>query len=295
MKKILILIVSLFISITNVFAASSKFEPTITTDSEIKNNEITILIGYKGENVSDISNYIGYNKEMLTLIKIDGVEEFKVDMTDENISNRYKTFKVIAKNENIYNDANYVSLTFKLTDKFNNNKRADIYFYTYNASSDADYKFRHDGVHLSLKRDSSDYMNYVLEPIDKMSKIKQNFYDNMYIYITGAVIAFIIIIFFIIIPANNKNAKKKESVENFDIDTTSNTDDLIKFDFSDLNQEDELLDKEVSDVAFDREEETVVLDTSKNDDFTPSIDPFNTEVDTPEDIDEVVELPMKKQ
>ena len=295
MKKILILIVSLFISITNVFAASSKFEPTITTDSEIKKNEITILIGYKGENVSDISNYIGYNKEMLTLTKIDGVEEFKIDMTDENISNRYKTFKVIAKNENIYNDANYVSLTFKLTDKFSNNKRADIYFYTYNASSDADYKFRHDGVHLSLKRDSSDYMNYVLEPIDKMSKIKQNFYDNMYIYITGAVIAFIIIIFFIIIPANNKNAKKKESVENFDIDTTSNTDDLIKFDFSDLNQEDELLDKEVSDVAFDREEETVVLDTTKNDDFTPSIDPFNTEVDTPEDIDEVVELPMKKQ
>ena len=87
-KSMLLFIFMSIISINIVNAAPTKFEPTVNMEPEIIDNQISIVLGFKGEHSMALSQYMSYDDDYLTLVDIIGVEDFIITKNNARIEIR---------------------------------------------------------------------------------------------------------------------------------------------------------------------------------------------------------------
>ena len=78
LRYIVVVLVTMFMFNTNVLAASSKFDPTINLEPDIVNNQITLILGFQGEEVMATSHKVSWDSRYLTFVDIIPLEGFNV-------------------------------------------------------------------------------------------------------------------------------------------------------------------------------------------------------------------------
>lgn len=315
MKILRYLLCSLFtfvFIIPSVLAGASQFEPTINMEPEIIDNQIMIIVGYRGEDSMVITQELGYDATKLSLVDITPLESFIVTKSNNQEAGDYQTIKVLADSDYSYSDTNYAVVTFELRDAFKTGKTTDVFFYNYYAAGADKTKVRHKGYVMTLIKDSNSSMLFLLNEINSQTKIKYWFYNNVIFIIIGILIIIGIIIVIFSIPSKRKKEHREGNMRdqikqpNYHVDNIA----PIKIDtgmIENLGKKEREINKEeiyqVSDInPFGGTTAESKFNQPTNENNVASsvnvIDPFNTKInpETKDDgIKEIPEIPETKE
>ena len=106
-----------------VFADSSNFEATINMEPEITENQINLVLGFRGEEVMAVSETITYDSTRISLLDVVAIDNFAVTLGEETIDGKWHTIKVLADSMYSFTDTNYAVAVFEVKDNFKNGKR----------------------------------------------------------------------------------------------------------------------------------------------------------------------------
>lgn len=293
-RMLFIILISLFIGVIPVFAASSKFEATINMTPEITENQINLVLGFRGEEAMAVSETITYDSTRVTLLDIISIDNFTVTKGVESIDGKWHTIKFLADSMYSFTDTNYAIAVFEVKDNFKIGKDSDIFLYNVEASGPAKTKFRYRGDYVSLNRDSQTTMYLDIEPIKDGTKI--NYYLKKYLLIgIVSVIAIlaVIILIIIILPTRRKKENRNKEVENSikqeNYNPNNNNMQSISInqeEIDKMNEEKQVIDLReaivVSDVKpFDENpsKEEIVGKVEENNNIQVPFDPFNVKLE----------------
>lgn len=212
LRYLVIVVASLFIFSGNVNAAASNFEPTINMQPDITENQLQILLGYKGEEVMAINHSISWDSTYLTLLDVVPLENFTVTKGNEVEDGVYRTISILGDSDYSFTDTNYALLIFEVTDKFKVGKKSDVIYYDYQAVGPNKNKLRHKGLVMTLQRDTNSEMLFLMGDIDNNLKIKYWFKQNYLIvaFILLVIVALIVVI--LNIPSKRKNEHREKDI-----------------------------------------------------------------------------------
>lgn len=215
LKKMFIVLVSLFIGTVPVLAESSKFEATINMEPEITENQINLILGFRGEEAMAVTETITYDSTRLNLLDIISIDNFTVTTGVESIDGKWHTISFLADSMYSFTDTNYAIAVFEVKDNFKIGKDSDIFLYNVEASGPDKTKFRYRGDYVSLNRESASLMYMSIESIKDGMKI--NYYLKKYLLLaivsTIAGVALIVLII-ICLPNFRKKENRTKDVNN---------------------------------------------------------------------------------
>lgn len=200
---------------TLVFADSSNFEATINMEPEITENQINLVLGFRGEEVMAISETITYDSSRITLLDVVAIDNFSVTLGEETIDGKWHTIKVLADSMYSFTDTNYAVAIFEVKDNFKKDKTNDLFLYNVEAVGPEKSKYRYRGDFLTLTRESVSEMYFKIEPINNNTKV--NYFLKQYLVIIVVIVLVIIglIIFIILhIPSRRKEENRQQDVGN---------------------------------------------------------------------------------
>lgn len=198
-----------------VFADSSNFEATINMEPEITENQINLVLGFRGEEVMAISETITYDSSRITLLDVVAIDNFSVTLGEETIDGKWHTIKVLADSMYSFTDTNYAVAVFEVKDNFKKDKTNDLFLYNVEAVGPEKSKYRYRGDFLTLTRESVSEMYFKIEPINNNTKV--NYFLKQYLVIIVVIVLVIIglIIFIILhIPSRRKEENRQQDVGN---------------------------------------------------------------------------------
>lgn len=196
----------------NVYAATSNFEPTINMAPDITENQISVIVGYKGENIMALTQNISYEREYLTLVDVTTMDNFVVTKGNEQKDGNFQTIKLLADSDYAFEDINYAVLTFELKDKFKVGKSSKVFMYTYEAAGPNKDKYRHKGYEMTLRRDDVGEMAFLLKVIDSSTKREYWLSQNYLIIIAVVLVIVGIVATIFLIPSKRKKEKRAEKI-----------------------------------------------------------------------------------
>ena len=196
----------------NVYAATSNFEPTINMEPDITENQISIIVGYKGENIMAVTQNISYEPDYLSLIDVTMMDNFTVTKGNEKKDSNFQTLKILADSDYAFEDINYAVLTFELKDKFKVGKSSKVFMYSYEAIGPNKDKYRHKGYEMTLRRDEAGVMAFLLKIIDSSTK-REYWLSQNYLFIIAGILAIGgVIAMIFLIPTKRKREKRAEKI-----------------------------------------------------------------------------------
>lgn len=196
----------------NVYAATSNFEPTINMEPDITENQISIIVGYKGENLMAVTQNISYEPDYLSLIDVTMMDNFIVTKGNEKKDSNFQTLKILADSDYAFEDINYAVLTFELKDKFKVGKSSKVFMYSYEAIGPNKDKYRHKGYEMTLRRDEAGLMAFLLKIIDSSTK-REYWLSQNYLFIIAGILAIGgVIAMIFLIPTKRKREKRAEKI-----------------------------------------------------------------------------------
>ena len=172
LRYLVVIVATLFIFSGNVSADASNFEPTINMQPDITENQLQILLGYKGEEVMAINHYISWDSSYVTLLDVVPLENFTITKGNEVEDGVYRTINILGDSDYSFTDTNYALLIFEVTDKFKVGKKSDIIYYDYQAVGPNKNKLRHKGSVMTLQRDTNSEMLFLMGEIDNNLNVK---------------------------------------------------------------------------------------------------------------------------
>lgn len=291
--------------IPSVLAGASQFEPTINMEPEIIDNQIMIIVGYRGEDSMVVTQELGYDATKLSLVDITPLESFTVTKSNNQEAGDYQTIKVLADSDYSYSDTNYAVVTFELRDAFKTGKTTDVFFYNYYAAGADKTKVRHKGYEMTLIKDSNTSMLFLLNEINSQTKIKYWFYNNVIFIIIGLLVIIGIIIVIFSIPSKRKKEHREGNMRdqikqpNYHVDNIA----PIKIDtgmIENFGKKEREINKEeiyqVSDInPFGGTTAESKFNQPTNENNVSSsvnvIDPFNTKINSENQEDGIKEIP----
>lgn len=198
-----------------VFADSSNFEATINMEPEITENQINLVLGFRGEEVMAVSETITYDSTRINLLDVVAIDNFAVTLGEETIDGKWRTIKVLADSMYSFTDTNYAVAVFEVKDNFKNGKSNDLFLYNVEAVGPEKSKYRYRGDYLTLTRESASEMYFKTEMINNNTKL--NYFLKQYLVIIVVIFLVIIgIIVFIILhlPSRRKEENRQEQIGN---------------------------------------------------------------------------------
>ena len=185
-KYIILSIVTFFTF--NLIALAAPFSITVNMEATITDNTLSIVVGFKDEEVQAISHYISYDAEMLSLIDVVSLENFTVTKSNEVEDGKYRTLKILADTDGSFYDTNYAVIIFELKDKFAVKESTHVFFYGYEAAGSDMVLMRNSGVDINLRRDTSSTMLYTSANIDNFTRIRIWLEENLLKLVIGVVV-----------------------------------------------------------------------------------------------------------
>lgn len=214
-KKISLLfifLISFLFNIDIVSAGSSNFEPTIFMGSDITEDQVQILMGFKGEQAMALSHKISWDSEYLTFVDIYPLENFVVTKGKIVEDGRYRTIEIVSDSDYAFLDTNYALIIFSVTPKFKKGKNSDVIFYTYEGAAPDKTRMRHVGLVQTLQRTSASEMLYSLKPIDDDVRFKYWLLENYMLLVFGVLIVVALVVFILVLPTRRKNEAREKTV-----------------------------------------------------------------------------------
>jgi hypothetical protein len=200
----------MFILTTPVLAESSNFEATINMEPEITENQINLVLGFRGEEVMAVSETINYDSTKVTLLDIVSIDNFTLTKGEETIDGKWHTIKILADSEYSFTDTNYAICVFQVKDNFKKGNSSDMFLYNVEAVGPEKDKFRYRGDYLVLTRESNTEMYFSLEEINDWTKFSY-FLKNYILIIAIIVIVIMVGMIFIILHLPSKRKKENRS------------------------------------------------------------------------------------
>ena len=182
-KYFLVLFVSIFGFSLSVLAESSNFEPFITMDTDITENQVKLALGFAGEELMTVKSTLAYDSNKLSLVEVQALDNFNVTTSLEESDGKYRTIEILADSDYSFNESNYAVLVFEVKNNFKKNNKSDVFLYDYTASGPEKIKFRSTGVIATLNRVSISEMNFVLDNIDNGTKTKYWLLSHIYLFV----------------------------------------------------------------------------------------------------------------
>lgn len=134
-KKLITILISIFFLFgISMQVEAGEFTPTINIERTIIDNNIYVMLGYKGENVLALSQSLSYDEDMLSLVAITPLENFSLTKSKEYAKEELKKVNILVDSNISYTDIDFVILTFSLTPKFQVGKQAKLFFQEYEAA-----------------------------------------------------------------------------------------------------------------------------------------------------------------
>lgn len=289
-KMILVILISFFVSINPVLAETSKFEATINMEPEITENQINLVLGFRGEEVMAVKETITYDATRLTLLDIVPIDNFTVTKGNETIDGKWHTVKLVADSIYSFNDTNYAIAVFEVKDNFKVKKESDVFLYGVEGSGTAKIKYRYRGDYVLLTRESNTNMYMDITPIKDGAKF--SYYIKKYLVIGIVVLVVLlalIIIIFINLPSHRKKENRDKAVsDSIKEENYQKNSNEIKFDLDHVSDEENKNIIKLSDAILvsdtkpfeDNLGKNEVLNETKNDNsLEVSINPFNITVE----------------
>lgn len=211
-KYMILVLLSFFMFNTTIMAASSKFEPTINMEPEIVNNQLQIIMGFKGEEVMALNHFISWDSKYLTFVDIYPLEEFVVTKGEIKEDGDYRTIELVADSNTAFSDNNYALLVFDIDDSFKKGKRSDVIYYTYEGANYDKSRVRHIGVVQTLIRETSSSMGFLLNTIDDNTRLKYWFLENYMLIVFGALIVLAFIVVILSIPSKRRKEAREKNI-----------------------------------------------------------------------------------
>ncbi len=196
-----------------VFADSSNFEATINMEPEITENQINLVLGFRGEEVMAVSETITYDSSRITLLDIVAIDNFNLTLGEETIDGKWHTVKILADSMYSFTDTNYAVAVFEVKGNFKKGKTNDLFLYNVEAVGPEKSKYRYRGDLLTLTRESATEMYFKLEGINNGTKF--NYFLKQYILIIVVIVLVIVgLIIFIILhlPSRRKEENRDSQI-----------------------------------------------------------------------------------
>ncbi len=182
---------------------AASITPRINMDQTIQDGYLTIVLGFKDQEVISINHDMQYDTDKLKLIDITGLEEFQIEEKPISSEKSTQTVSISVTNSTSYYDTNYAVITFEVTDDFEPEDTARIFFKNYVATSSDGINFYNQGKIMTLIRDNANTMEYLLEDITNMTGFDLWLDKNIF----KLIICFIIFIVAIIVIVNFPSKK----------------------------------------------------------------------------------------
>lgn len=214
-KYLIFSIICFILGASLVFADSSNFEATINMEPEITENQINLVLGFRGEEVMAVSETITYDSSRITLLDVVAIDNFSVTLGEETIDGKWHTIKVLADSMYSFTDTNYAVAIFEVNNNFKKGKTNDMFLYNVEAVGPEKSKYRYRGDLLTLTRESASEMYFKIDTIDNSTKF--NYFLKQYLLIIVVIFLVIIgLIIFIILhlPSRRKEENRQQQVEN---------------------------------------------------------------------------------
>lgn len=211
-KFLIVILISIFSFNFNVLAASSKFDATVNLIPEISNDEVTIIIGYTGEEIMAVSNYISWDSNYLMLSSVGALEDYNVTNNNPVIDGKYNTIKVLGDSDYSYSDSNYAVVVFQMTDKFTVGQKTDVIFYNYEAAGIDIYKYKHKGYILKLERETRDKMVSYQNVITDKTKMEYWFKENWLLVALGVLVVVAVLVLILVMPTKRRKEQREKKV-----------------------------------------------------------------------------------
>lgn len=209
-KYFLILVLTLFSFCMSVSAESANFEPFISMQPDITENQIRVALGFDGEDIMAIKETLTYDANKLTLVEVQALDNFIVTTSPEKVDGKYHTLDILVDSDYSFNESNYAILVFDVKNTFKKGNKTDLFLYNYTASGPEKIKFRSKGLISTLNRVSVSEMNFVLENITDSTKTKYWFLNHIYIFvIIGLIIVGAVVIILLLPSSRKKEAREK--------------------------------------------------------------------------------------
>lgn len=209
-KYIILSIVTFFTF--NLIALAAPFSITVNMEATITDNTLSIVVGFKDEEVQAISHYISYDAEMLSLIDVVSLENFTVTKSNEVEDGKYRTLKILADTDGSFYDTNYAVIIFELKDKFAVKESTHVFFYGYEAVGSDMVLMRNSGVDINLRRDTSSTMLYTSANIDNFTRIRIWLEENLLKLVIGVVVFIGVIIIIVNLPSPKKGISREKKI-----------------------------------------------------------------------------------
>lgn len=229
LKYILVILCGFVLININVNAASSKFEPVLDLETEIIDDQLFIILGYRGESILALTQEIGYQNDYLELNQVTELSDFKITQSKAKYDGSYTMVKILADSDTVFDDVKFAILTFDLKDKFKVGSSTTIFLYNYDAVGPKKDKYRHKGYELEVKREASDEAMFLKRGIDENTKTKFWFFEHIYLFIFIFLGIVMVIIFIFLIPSKRKTENRSKEIKKT-IDNKKNTIAPIKLD-----------------------------------------------------------------
>lgn len=213
-KLFMIFIVSLLLVNTNVYAASSKFEPLISLEEEIIDDQVFVIVGYEGENVLALTQEISYENKYLDFVSVSPLADFDVTKGIKKDEGTFSTVKILADSSNkVYNDVKYAILVFNVKDAFKVGKSTTVFLYNYDSIGPNKDKYRHRGFEISIKRSGKNEVMFLKNLIDDSTKTRLWFREHLIIFIIVFVVIILVILFIFLIPSKTKVENRGKDIK----------------------------------------------------------------------------------
>ena len=230
-KYFLVIFVSIFGFSLSVLAESSNFEPFITMDTDITENQVKLALGFAGEELMTVKSTLAYDSNKLSLVEVQALDNFNVTTSLEESDGKYRTIEILADSDYSFNESNYVVLVFEVKNNFKKNNKSDVFLYDYTASGPEKIKFRSKGVIATLNRVSISEMNFVLDNIDNGTKTKYWLLSHIYLFVIIILVIVGVVVLILLLPSKRKKEmREKTSEESIKADNYDPSQSNIKID-----------------------------------------------------------------
>ncbi len=221
-KYFLILVLTLFSFCMSVCAESANFEPFISMQPDITENQIRVALGFDGEDIMAIKETLTYDANKLTLVEVQALDNFIVTTSPEKVDGKYRTLDILVDSDYSFKESNYAILVFEVKNTFKKRNKTDLFLYNYTASGPEKIKFRSKGLISTLNRVSVSEMNFVLENITDSTKTKYWFLNHIYIFVIIGLIVVGAVVIILLLPSSRKKEAREKAAsdllkpENYD-------------------------------------------------------------------------------
>lgn len=207
----LIVLLILFISIPANALRISHYEATFDLDPDIKDDQITMFFGYRGEESYTTSLEIEYDSTLLEYVEANPTEGFYVDVKEQTLSSNTKKLSLTYTANFVITQITYGSVIFKVKNNFLVGDTTEIKVSNVISTNDNGNKYRSEGYYLSVKRETTKTMSAVKSDFGAETDRKK-FIDKILPFVIVGIIAIFLIMFMILLIPTGKHEDRSKKV-----------------------------------------------------------------------------------